>query len=258
MLEALGLRPRALQAARDDPEGADRRRRPSRAGPSTPRPGRIRRSRRKVQQVATPRVVAGAGRAIEKQARAEAMAAVVRVGVGSPGQCGSRAGRAGREGQGARVLREGREGRGAAADRGQGHPRGRAQRQGGAADLVEVGVPAAGPRLGALHARRDRRPSSSATLGTKDDEQKMESFEGDTLPALHAALQLPLVLDGRGEALRHARPPRDRPRRARPARHRGACCRPKKSSRTRSAIVSRSSSPTARRRWPRCAALRWR
>ena len=46
----------------------------------------------------------------------------------------------------------------------------------------------------------------SATLGTKSDEQKIESHRGRFLSQLHAALQLPLVLGRRGPALRLALP----------------------------------------------------
>ena len=65
---------------------------------------------------------------------------------------GRRRGRDG-PGEGPRLLREGREGRGAPAHRREGHPGGRPQRQGSAPDLERGGVPAARPRLGALHPR---------------------------------------------------------------------------------------------------------
>ena len=71
-------------------------------------------------------------------------------------------------------------------------------------------------------------------------------------------LQLPAVLGGRGRL--HARPqaPRHRPRRARRARARADGPVASRTSRTRSASSRTSSSPTARRRWPRCAARRCR
>ena len=85
---------------------------------------------------------------------------------------------------------------------------------------TEVGVPAARPRLGALHARRDPGPGRGHA---RHQERRAEDrvVRGRRLPALHAALQLPVVLDRRGEAVRHPGPPRDRPRRARRAGRRG-------------------------------------
>src|SRR4030095_7374998 len=59
------------------------------------------------------------------------------------------------EAQGPGLLREGRADRGARAQRREGHPGGRPQRQGGPTHLGRGGVPAARSRVGAVHARGD-------------------------------------------------------------------------------------------------------
>jgi hypothetical protein len=74
-------------------------------------------------------------------------------------------------------------------------------------------APAAHPRLGALHARRD----PGAGLGHPRhlrDAQIIEEYEGESRAEVPAPLQLPAVLRRRGEVPALPRPARDRPRRA--------------------------------------------
>ena len=116
---------------------------------------------------------------------------------------------------------------------------------------------AARPRLGRLHARRDAGAGHlHARHGRRPAEDRARHRR--VLQALHAPLQLPAVLGRRDRAAARARPPRDRSRRARRARAGAGRSRPKTSSPTRSASCRTSSSRTARRRWRRCAAARWR
>ena len=58
----------------------------------------------------------------------------------------------------------------------------------------------------------------TCTLGTAEDQQKIEIGGRRNLQALHAPLQLPAVLGGRSLVPARARPARDRPRRSRRAR----------------------------------------
>jgi hypothetical protein len=68
-----------------------------------------------------------------------------------------------------------------------------------------------GARLGAVHPRRD--PGAGAvTLGTKYDEQKLDTLLGDLKQAVLPALQLPAVLDRRGQAAPRPVAARGRPR----------------------------------------------
>ena len=117
--------------------------------------------------------------------------------------------------------------------------------------------PAAHPRLGALHPRRDAgagRRHARHRRGRADDRQPGGHLQGD----LHAALQLPALLGRRGRPHGLARPPRDRPRQARLARHPPDAAGERTSSPTRSASSPRSPSRTARPRWRPSAAPRWR
>ena len=84
---------------------------------------------------------------------------------------------------------------------------------------IEIGVL---PRVhgSALFTRGETQALVSATLGTTDDAQRMESLRGRAEAPLHAALQLPAVLGWRSWPHDRRWPPRDRPRRARMARHR--------------------------------------
>ena len=117
--------------------------------------------------------------------------------------------------------------------------------------------PAAHPRLGAVHPRRDAgagRRHARHRRGRADDRRAGGHLQGD----LHAALQLPALLGRRDRPHGLARPPRDRPRQARLARHPPDAAGAATSSPTRSASSPRSPSRTARPRWRRCAAPRWR
>ena len=127
----------------------------------------------------------------------------------------------------------------------------------GAADIrkitCEVGLL---PRVhgSALFTRGETQALVATTLGTAEDEQRVEHAHRHELQAVHAALQLPAVLRRRGEVPPRPGPARDRPRRARRARAAPRDARPRTSSRTRSASSPTSWSRTARRRWPRSAA----
>ena len=83
--------------------------------------------------------------------------------------------------------------------------------------VVEAGVPAAHPRLGAVHPRRDagdRGRHARHRRGRAVDRRAAGDLQG----SVPAALQLPAVLGRRDRPHRRARPPRDRPRQARLAR----------------------------------------
>jgi polyribonucleotide nucleotidyltransferase len=108
-----------------------------------------------------------------------------------------------------------------------------------------------------LFTRGETQALVSATLGTKADEQKIEALEGESYRHFLLHYNFPSFSVGEGAALRLALTPGHRSRA--PGRARvEACCRPRRSSRTRSAWSPTSSSPTARRRWPACAAPRSR
>src|SRR2546422_7395263 len=96
---------------------------------------------------------------------------------------------------GARRLRGDRGRRGPAVDRREGPPPGRSEAQRDPADHDRGGVLAAGPRLDALHARRD------AGTGLRDARHQVRRAEdrdarGRDLASLPAPLQLSLVLGG--------------------------------------------------------------
>ena len=79
---------------------------------------------------------------------------------------------------------------------------------------IEVGVL---PRThgSALFTRGETQALVTVTLGTKDDEQRIELLEpGETIQALHAALQLPAVQRRRSRLHARPGPARNRPRRA--------------------------------------------
>ena len=106
----------------------------------------------------------------------------------------------------------------------------------------------------ALFTRGETQALATVTLGTSSDEQKIDALLGERFKKFHAALQLPAVLDRRGEVAARAVAARNRPRRARRARARRRCSPTKTTSRTRFASCRTCSSPTAARRWRRCAA----
>ena len=87
----------------------------------------------------------------------------------------------------------------------------------GAADRLPGRPPAAGARLGAVHARRDTgagRRDARHRPGRADHRRA----RGRVPRKLHAALQFPALLDRRGRPHGFARTARDRPRQARLAR----------------------------------------
>jgi polyribonucleotide nucleotidyltransferase len=109
----------------------------------------------------------------------------------------------------------------------------------------------------AVFTRGETQALVTCTLGTADDAQKIESFEGETVEELHAPLQLPAVLGRRGRLHARPGPPRSRPR-ALAERSLTPLMPPKNSSPTPCASSRTSSNRTAPRRWRRCAADRWR
>ena len=122
---------------------------------------------------------------------------------------------------------------------------------------IEVGVL---PRThgSCLFTRGETQALVTATLGTADDQQKVETVDGETWKRFMLHYNFPPFSVGEVEVPARPRPPRDRPRRAGRARARADDARPKRSSPTPSASSPRSSSRTARPRWRRCAAARWR
>ena len=117
--------------------------------------------------------------------------------------------------------------------------------------------PAAHARLGAVHARRDagdRGRHARHRRGRAVCRRADRHVQGD----LPAPLQLPALFGRRNRPHGFAGPPRDRPRQACLARHPPDAAQPRSSSPTRCASSPRSPSPTARPRWRRSAAPRWR
>ena len=88
----------------------------------------------------------------------------------------------------------------------------------------EVGVLPAHPRLGPLHPRRDPGPGHRHPGHLRGLADHRHRAGGRVPQALHAPLQLPALLGGRGEVPARPRPPRDRPRRPRRARRCARCC----------------------------------
>ena len=82
----------------------------------------------------------------------------------------------------------------------------------------EVGVLPAHARLGPLHPRRDAGPRHRDPRHLRGLADHRHRAGGGVPQALHAPLQLPAVLGGRGEVPARPGPPRDRPRRPRRAR----------------------------------------
>ena len=87
-----------------------------------------------------------------------------------------------------------------------------ARRRTSAPITCEVGVL---PRThgSALFTRGETQALVTTTLGTSQDEQHIEGAHRRHREALHAALQLPALLDGRDQAAARPGPARDRPRR---------------------------------------------
>ena len=136
-------------------------------------------------------------------------------------------------------------------------PHRRPRPQDGPPDRLGSRHPAAYPRLGAVHARRDagdRRRHARHRRGRAVCRRADRHVQGDLPPPL----QLPALFGRRDRPHGFAGPPRNRPRQARLARHPSdAACR-RGSSLIRCASFRRSPSPTARRRWLLSAAPRWR
>ncbi len=102
----------------------------------------------------------------------------------------------------------------------------------------------------AIFTRGETQALVTVTLGTKDDEQRIELLEpGETLQALHAALQFPAVQRGRSGLHARTWPARNRPRRAGGA---GRLCRSTRRRRsfpTPCVWSATFSNPTDRARW---------
>ena len=137
------------------------------------------------------------------------------------------------------------------------HPHRRPHARQGPPDRLGSRRPAARPRLGPVHPRRDPGPGGRHP-GHRRRRADDRRAGRHLLREVHAALQLPALL-GRGDGPHgRAGPPRNRPRQAGLAGDPPDAADRRKSSPTRSAWSRRSSSPTARPRWPRSAAPRWR
>ena len=123
--------------------------------------------------------------------------------------------------------------------------------------VAEVGIL---PRThgSALFTRGETQALVVATLGTGDDEQFVDALRGDLQGDLHAPLQLPALFGRRDRPHGLARPPRDRPRQARLAGDPPGAAAASRVPLHASASSPRSPSRTARRRWRRSAAPRWR
>ncbi len=123
--------------------------------------------------------------------------------------------------------------------------------------LSEVGVL---PRAhgSALFTRGETQAFVVATLGTGEDEQFIDALEGTYKETLPAALQLPALLGRRDRPDRGARAARDRPRQARLARHPPGAAAAPRIPLHHPRRLGDHRVRTARPRWRRCAAPRWR
>jgi polyribonucleotide nucleotidyltransferase len=124
-------------------------------------------------------------------------------------------------------------------------------------DRGEVGIPAARARLGAVHPRRDA-GALVTTLGTGEDEQIIDALERQYRERFMLHYNFPPY--SVGEVGRWVRPGRREIGHGKLAWRALHPVLPSKdrSSPTRSASCRRSPSRTARPRWPRSAAARWR
>jgi hypothetical protein len=160
-----------------------------------------------------------------------------------------------RRGQG--LLQEGRE-----EHRAQAHPRRRGayRRSRHAAPCVPSPAKSTScprPTARPVHARRDpghRRGDAGLDPRRADHRRPRRRASR----SLHAALQLPALLGGRGRSYRLYRPSRSRPRPPGAPRPGRGAARRKRNSPTRSAWCRRSPSPTAPAPWPRSAWAPWR
>ena len=126
-----------------------------------------------------------------------------------------------------------------------------------APDRVGGRHPAARPRLGAVHPRRDAGAGGGHARhrrGRAVHRRAVRHLQGD----VPAALQLPALLGRRDRPHGRHQAPRDRPRQARLARDPSGAAATSTTSPTRSASSRRSPSRTARPRWRPCAAPRSR
>ncbi len=123
--------------------------------------------------------------------------------------------------------------------------------------VSEVGVL---PRThgSALFTRGETQALVVATLGTGEDEQWIDALEGTYKEALPAALQLPALLGRRDRPHGLARPPRDRPRQARLARDPSDAAGEGRVPLHDPRRLGDHRVRTARPRWRRSAAPRWR
>jgi polyribonucleotide nucleotidyltransferase len=109
----------------------------------------------------------------------------------------------------------------------------------------------------ALFTRGETQALVVATLGTERDAQRIDALAGEYEDRFMLHYNMPPFATGEDG-------PRGLPKRREIGHGRlakralVACCRPRKTSRTRCAWCPRSPSPTAPRRWPRCAAAAWR
>ena len=110
----------------------------------------------------------------------------------------------------------------------------------------------------ALFTRGETQALCVATLGTGQDEQMIDALEGDSARALHAALQLPALLGGRGRPHGLAGPPRGRPRQARLAGDPAVAADQGGLPLHDPRRLRGHGEQRLARRWPRSAAPRWR
>ena len=110
----------------------------------------------------------------------------------------------------------------------------------------------------AVFTRGETQALVTATLGTADDQQKIETVDGETWKRFMLHYNFPPFSVGEVQFLRGPGPPRDRPRRARRTRAGGDDAAAKRPSRTPCASCRTSWSRTAVRRWRRSAAAHWR
>ena len=222
---------------------------PRSRGPWPSRPPTRRRSRQRLRDAVGPQIEA-AYRERGKQERSDRLDA-------AKAQRGGAVRRRSRAGPGAQAVQGHREGDRARRDPARRRADRRARHQDGAADRLPGRHVAARPRLGAVHPRRNpgaRRRDARHRPGRADHRRARRRVSRK----LHAALQFPALFDRRGRAHGFARTPRDRSRQARLARGAAAVAAEGELPLHDPRRLGDHRSRTARRRWLRYAAPRWR
>ena len=125
------------------------------------------------------------------------------------------------------------------------------------ADILRGRHSAARARLGAVHPRRDA-GAGRGDLGHRPGRADHRRARRRVSRKFHAALQFPALCHRRSRSAWARRGGARSATASSPGARSGRCCPTRRAFPTRSASSRRSPNRTARRRWPRCAAPRWR